>query len=162
VSSSLGSRRLTKRIDLEDLLVRCRSFGERDRPVVLTNGCFDLLHFGHIHTITESAKLGTLVVALNSDASIRRLKGDGRPVDDLDRRAQKLTQLGNIDYIVVFEEDTPRALIERLKPDVLVKGGDYALDEIVGRELVESYGGSVTTVSYLEGHSTSAQLNNPE
>lgn len=159
MSSSVPGRSTSKRIDLEDLVVRCRPFGERKETIVLTNGCFDLLHPGHIHTLTESARLGDLlVVALNSDASVRRLKGEGRPVDPLIDRIDKLSALEVVDHIVVFEQDTPVELIERLQPDILVKGGDYALSEIVGRDLVESYGGRVTTVPFLEGHSTSGQL----
>ena len=160
MSSSIGSRSPSKRVDLEDLTVRCRPFGHRDQTVVLTNGCFDLLHTGHIHTLNEASRLGDiLVVALNSDASVRRLKGDDRPVDGLNVRIGKLSELDSVDLIVIFEEDTPIALIEHLRPDVLVKGGDYSLDQIVGRDIVQSYGGNVATVSYLDGHSTSGQLN---
>lgn len=123
--------------------------------MVFTNGCFDLLHTGHIHVLTEASKLGdALVVGLNSDASVQRLKGDGRPADTLSARITNLAALSSVDYIIVYEQDTPTTLIEQIMPDILVKGGDYRLEQIVGREIVESYGGSVRTVPFLEGYST--------
>ena len=99
-----------------------------------------------------------LIVGLNSDASVRRLKGSDRPVDKLDARIAKLETLSPIDNIIVFEQDTPTIVIERIRPDILVKGCDYSLDQIVGREIVESYGGTVRTVPFLEGHSTSGTI----
>ena len=130
-----------------------------NRTTVFTNGCFDLLHLGHIHVLTEAAKLGDLlVVGLNSDASVRRLKGSDRPVDNLDTRIAKLEALSPIDHIIVFEQDKPTTVIERIRPDILVKGGDYSLDQIVGREIVESYGGIIRTVPFLKGHSTSGTI----
>jgi D-beta-D-heptose 7-phosphate kinase/D-beta-D-heptose 1-phosphate adenosyltransferase len=159
VSSDAGSRSHEKRIDRADLLLERERLASADRTLVFTNGCFDLLHPGHIHTLDESAKLGQiLVVGLNSDSSVRRIKGTGRPVDNLDTRVAKLAAIDAVDFVVVFEEDTPLSLIEMLKPDILVKGGDYTMDRIVGREIVESAGGRVVTVPFLEGHSTTAQL----
>jgi D-beta-D-heptose 7-phosphate kinase/D-beta-D-heptose 1-phosphate adenosyltransferase len=159
VSSNTGSRPDTKRIDRADLLLRREQLASAGQSLVFTNGCFDLLHPGHIYTLNQSAKLGhILVVGLNSDASVRRLKGTGRPVDNLDTRVANLTGIDAVDFIVVFEEDTPLSLIEQLKPDILVKGGDYIVDRIVGREIVETSGGKVVTVPFLEGHSTTARL----
>jgi rfaE bifunctional protein nucleotidyltransferase chain/domain len=127
--------------------------------IVFTNGCFDLLHPGHIHVLTEAKKLGDLLVlGLNSDASVRRLKGNDRPVDKIHTRIAKLEALSPIDHVIVFEQDTPTIVIKRIRPDILVKGCDYSLDKIVGREIVESYGGTVRTVPFLEGHSTSGTI----
>jgi D-beta-D-heptose 7-phosphate kinase/D-beta-D-heptose 1-phosphate adenosyltransferase len=103
-----------------------------------------------------------LIVGLNSDASVRRLKGSDRPVDKLDARIAKLETLSPIDNIIVFEQDTPTIVIERIRPDILVKGGDYGLDQIVGREIVECYGGIVRTVPFLEGHSTTDTISSKQ
>ena len=159
MSSDAGSRSHEKRIGRADLLLERERLASAGQTLVFTNGCFDLLHPGHIHTLDESAKLGQiLVVGLNSDSSVRRIKGTGRPVDNLDTRVAKLAAIDAVDFVVVFEEGTPLSLIEMLKPDILVKGGDYTMDRIVGREIVESAGGRVVTVPFLEGHSTTAQL----
>ena len=131
---------------------RLKSIGE---TVVFTNGCFDLLHRGHVTYMQKARSLGdALILGLNSDDSVRRIKGAGRPVLPLEDRACVLAGLEAVDYICVFEEDTPRDLIQALLPDVLVKGGDYRLDEIVGGEEVEAAGGRVRTVPLVEGHST--------
>jgi len=135
---------------LLDELQRRRADGRR---VVFTNGCFDLLHVGHIRFLQQARELGEcLVVGLNSDAGVRRLKGEGRPVVGQDERAEVLGALECVDFVTVFDEDTPERLIERLRPDVLVKGG--ATGEIVGRELVESTGGRVEKLALTEGFST--------
>jgi D-beta-D-heptose 7-phosphate kinase/D-beta-D-heptose 1-phosphate adenosyltransferase len=123
--------------------------------VGFTNGCFDLLHPGHIRLMTEArAACDRLVVGLNSDASVRRLKGKDRPLQDQQSRAEVLAALEAVDMIVVFDEDTPIELIQRVKPDVLIKGADYRIEEVVGRELVESAGGRIVLVPLLPGHST--------
>lgn len=123
--------------------------------VVFTNGCFDLLHPGHIQLLNHSKELGDrLVVGLNADTSVRRLKGSSRPILNEQDRASILGSLDCVDLVVLFEEDTPENLIRTLKPDVLVKGADYQINEVVGREIVESYGGLVRTVQLLEGYST--------
>lgn len=133
-----------------------RSLGER---VVFTNGCFDLLHVGHVRYLNAARALGDhLVVGLNSDASVRRLKGPGRPVTPEPERAEILCALAAVDAVVLFEEDTPLSLIEALEPDVLVKGGDWALEAIVGREFVEGRGGRVVTIPIVRGRSTSGLL----
>jgi D-beta-D-heptose 7-phosphate kinase/D-beta-D-heptose 1-phosphate adenosyltransferase len=127
--------------------------------VGFTNGCFDLLHPGHVHLLRQArAACDRLVVGLNSDASVRRLKGANRPVQGEAARAAVLASLADIDAVVVFEEDTPEALLRLLRPDVLVKGADYRLDQVVGRELVESYGGRVLLAELLPGNSTTATI----
>lgn len=127
--------------------------------LVFTNGCFDLLHEGHRALLSRAAELGDrLLVALNTDASVRRLKGPGRPARPEAERARALLALDEVDAVTSFDEDTPLALIEALRPDVLVKGADYALEEIVGREVVEAAGGRVERVPLVPGVSTSALL----
>jgi D-beta-D-heptose 7-phosphate kinase/D-beta-D-heptose 1-phosphate adenosyltransferase len=129
------------------------------KKVVFTNGCFDLLHFGHHHLLHHSRRLGDcLIVAVNSDASIRRLKGPGRPINDEGERMLMLSGLESVDYVVLFDEDTPMGLLDLLRPDILVKGGEYKDGVVVGREFVESYGGKVELVSQIPGISTSAIL----
>ena len=141
----------------ETLLAR---FGRpRDRTVVFTNGCFDILHPGHVECLAQARALGdVLVVGLNSDASVRRLKGAGRPLMSEADRAVMLAALRSVDAVTLFEEDTPLELISALLPDVLVKGGDYDLDGIVGQEVVEEAGGEVRALPFVEGHSTTSIL----
>ena len=144
-----------KIVDREALIAARRRLGEQGRRVVFTNGCFDLLHPGHVLYLAEARRLGdALVVALNSDASVRRLKGAGRPILNESERAEVLAALAAVDWVTIFDEDTPRPLIAALLPDVLVKGGDWAIEEIVGREEVEAAGGRVLALPYLEGSST--------
>ncbi len=123
--------------------------------IVFTNGCFDILHYGHLHYLAAARDLGDrLVVGLNSAASVSRLKGAHRPLNDELTRQYTLAALSFIDAIVVFEEDTPIELIKRVKPNILVKGGDYALDQIVGADLVIENGGQVKSLPFVEGYST--------
>jgi len=132
--------------------------GERagGKKIVFTNGCFDLFHTGHLKLLKEAAKLGDiLIVAINSDDSVKRLKGGGRPYISEGDRASLLTALDFVDYLTVFEEDTPLELIKELMPDVIVKGGDYAPEDVVGREFVESRGGEVKIIPLMDGISTS-------
>lgn len=127
----------------------------KGQKIVFTNGCFDLLHPGHVSLLHQARRLGDrLVVGLNTDDSIRRLKGEGRPILPEKDRAAVLSGLADVDLIVFFDEDTPLNLIDALKPDILVKGADYTIETVVGREIVESYGGKVHIVDILEGHST--------
>ena len=127
------------------------------QSVVFTNGVFDLLHRGHVEYLEEAAGLADrLVVGINADASVRRLKGAQRPLVHEHERAELVSSLACVDLVVIFDEDTPERLIQEVQPDVLVKGGDWALDRIVGREFVESRGGRVLTVPVREGHSTTA------
>jgi D-beta-D-heptose 7-phosphate kinase/D-beta-D-heptose 1-phosphate adenosyltransferase len=131
----------------------------RGRRVVFTNGCFDILHAGHLASLEGSKRLGDLlVVGVNSDASVRRLKGDGRPVIDQENRASLLAGLACVDVVVIFDEPTPEELIRELEPDVLVKGGDYTLDQIAGAEFVQARGGRVVTIPLVQGLSTTAIL----
>lgn len=127
--------------------------------VVFTNGCFDILHAGHAQYLAKAKALGdVLIIGLNADASVRRLKGEKRPVNSEEDRAYVLKALRAVDAVVVFEEDTPAELIAELIPDVLVKGGDWAIDKIVGRDIVEANGGTVQTISFLEGRSTTGTI----
>ncbi len=131
----------------------------RDRRVVFTNGCFDVLHPGHVEHLAQAKALGdVLVVGLNSDASVQRLKGAGRPLVAEADRAAMLAALRSVDAVTLFDEDTPLELISTLLPDVLVKGGDYDLDDIVGREAVEKAGGDVRVLPFVEGYSTTDVL----
>ena len=128
-----------------------------DKKIVFTNGCFDLLHLGHIDYLSKAADLGNkLIIGLNSDSSTKNLKGQTRPITDELSRAALLASLFFVDGVILFDEETPLNLITRIKPDVLVKGADYTLDQIVGADLVMSYGGNVKTIEYLPGYSTTA------
>ena len=142
--------------DMLDVVAEARGRGQR---VVMTNGCFDLLHPGHIAYLEQAATLGDmLVVAVNDDDSVRRLKGDARPVNAIADRMAVLVGLAAVDYVLPFSEDTPAKLIEALAPDVLVKGGDYVVEEIAGHESVMARGGEVVVLDFLEGHSTSSLI----
>jgi rfaE bifunctional protein nucleotidyltransferase chain/domain len=128
----------------------------KGKKIVFTNGCFDLLHRGHLHILTEAKKLGDLlIVAVNSDRSVRALKGASRPILSLEERAELLAALEVVDYVTSFDELEPSRLIAALRPDVLAKGGDWGKDGILGRDLVEAQGGSVAVIPYLQGFSTS-------
>ena len=145
-------RKICSRARLESLVASWRRAGDR---IVFTNGCFDLLHIGHVHVITEAARQGDrLIVAVNSDSSVKRLKGPHRPVQREDARAAVVAALDGVDAVAVFGDDTPIALIEAIKPDVLVKGGDYTVDTVVGASSVLARGGRVCIVPTLEGYST--------
>lgn len=125
------------------------------KSVVFTNGCFDLLHSGHVRYLAEARTLGnSLIVAVNSDRTTRALKGEGRPILNEQERAEVISALEAVDYVIIFDDETPRDLIADLVPDVLVKGGDWPIDEIVGREEVEAAGGRVLSLPYVEGSST--------
>lgn len=138
--------------NLPQWLERWRCFGKK---IVFTNGCFDLLHAGHIHSLRQAAALGDiLIVGLNSDASTRRLKGASRPVNTETDRALLLAALVMVDAVVIFEEDTPLQLIQTIKPDVLVKGGDYTPESVVGADVVQQQGGRVEIIALVPGRST--------
>lgn len=131
---------------------RLRAEGLR---LVFTNGCFDILHVGHVRYLQAARAEGdALVVAINSDRAVRELKGEGRPIMSESERAEMLAALGTVDYVTIFDDISPRALIAKLLPDLLVKGGDYNLDEIHGREEVEAAGGRVLSLPFVEGAST--------
>jgi len=139
------------------LLVAIQDARVHGETIVFTNGCFDIIHAGHVGYLNEAKKLGDrLVVAVNDDDSVRKLKGAGRPINPIDRRMAVLAGLEAVDWVVAFSEDTPEPLLERYQPEVLVKGGDYSIDEVVGGNYVESYGGKVKVLEFLDNCSTSA------
>ncbi len=128
----------------------------KEDKIVFTNGCFDILHKGHIEYLAKAANLGdVLIIGLNSDESVRRLKGENRPVLDEESRAMALAAIGFVDNVVIFDEDTPYELIKKIQPDVLVKGADYNEDDIVGADIVKAKGGEIKTIEFVDGYSTS-------
>lgn len=139
---------------MADQVQQWQALGER---VVFTNGCFDLLHYGHLHYLAQARDLGDrLVIGLNSGESVSRLKGPTRPINDEHTRQLMLASLAFVDAVVVFGEDTPLALIQQLSPDILVKGGDYSPEAIVGASWVQERGGQVIVLPFLAGYSTTA------
>ena len=151
-----SDQKITSAPLLKNILVGERQKG---KEIVFTNGCFDLLHVGHVKYLQAARQLGDLLVlGLNSDASIRRLKGAKRPLISEEERAHILAALDCIDYVVIFDEDTPLELIKTLRPHILVKGGDYTPEEVVGRELVESWEGRVELIQFVDGKSTSRTI----
>lgn len=148
---------LAKINDLPSLKNRVDTWQSEGKKVVFTNGVFDLLHIGHITYMAKAAELGDkLIIGLNADASVKRLKGDSRPVNDQSNRAALLAALFFVDGIVLFEEDTPLNLITTLLPDILVKGADYAIENIVGAKEVMANGGEVKTIDFVDGYSSTS------
>ena len=144
----------------DELLERVADAKSSGQRVVMTNGCFDLLHTGHIAYLSQAARLGDrLVVAINDDASVKRLKGDSRPINPLNSRMRLVAALAMVDWVVPFAEDTPADLIAAVAPDVLVKGGDYRPDDIAGADYVKQHGGEVVVLDYIEGASTTDLIN---
>jgi D-beta-D-heptose 7-phosphate kinase/D-beta-D-heptose 1-phosphate adenosyltransferase len=142
---------------LRELVPIRRKLRSEGQTVVFTNGCFDLLHGGHVRLFREAKRRGdVLVVALNTDASVRKLKGPSRPIFPLKERLEVLAAVADIDYLTWFSEDTPRTIIAALLPDVLVKGGDWTPDDVVGKAEVEGAGGRVVIVPYLKGRSSTS------
>ena len=149
-----NDRGIMSRAQLADSVQQAQTAAEK---IVFTNGCFDILHAGHVAYLEEARALGDrLIVAVNDDASVLRLKGKGRPVNPLEQRQRVLAGLSAVDWIVSFSEDTPEALLQLLQPDILVKGGDYPIDEVVGAEIVQGYGGRVEVLSLVDDCSTTA------
>ncbi|HWO42907.1 MAG TPA: D-glycero-beta-D-manno-heptose 1-phosphate adenylyltransferase [Candidatus Eisenbacteria bacterium] len=145
---------------LDELQAITASARRQGQKVVFTNGCFDLLHRGHVRVLRASKALGDLlIVALNSDRSVRTIKGSGRPVLSEIDRVELIAAMAMVDYVTLFDEPEPSRLIEALRPDVLTKGGDWPADEIVGADLVRGYGGEVVVIPYLEGFSTTEIIN---
>lgn len=141
----------------EQLVAAAQEVRANGQRVVFTNGCFDILHAGHVEYLTEARQKGDrLIVAINDDAGVKRLKGAGRPINTVDRRQTMLAGLEAVDWVVSFSEDTPEALLELIRPDVLVKGGDYTVDQVVGSDIVRSYGGEVSVLKLVDGLSTTA------
>ncbi len=146
-------------VDREALLEHVRRVRERGQTLVMTNGCFDILHAGHVTYLEEAKNLGDrLIVAVNSDVSLRRLKGPNRPANTLASRVRVLAALQSVDWVIAFDDDTPETLIEEISPDVLVKGGDNRVEEIAGAHWVLAHGGEVRALSYVEGFSTTRTL----
>jgi D-beta-D-heptose 7-phosphate kinase / D-beta-D-heptose 1-phosphate adenosyltransferase len=160
IESAMSSGGRNKILSREELGRHLEMERAKGRKVVFTNGCFDLLHVGHIQYLQQAKNLGDLlVIGLNDDASVRKLKGEGRPLIEEKQRAQLMSALECVDFIVFFSEDTPKKLLETLRPDILVKGGDYTPDEVVGRDLVESYGGRLEVLPFVDGVSTTSIVN---
>jgi rfaE bifunctional protein nucleotidyltransferase chain/domain len=137
---------------LSNLLKKWKTAGEK---IVFTNGCFDILHLGHVDYLEKAASKGTkLIVAINTDDSVKKLKGEGRPVNNEEARARLLAALGFVDAVTFFSEDTPQGIIEALSPDVLIKGSDYNISNIIGAEFVLRKGGKVETIDLVKGYST--------
>lgn len=141
------------------LLRECNVWRATGKKIVFTNGCFDILHRGHLDLLAHAADFGNvLIVGVNTDASVQRLKGPGRPVNNEQDRAFQLASLLCVDAVCLFDEDTPKELIELVKPDVLVKGGDYKVDDIVGADFVKRCGGEVVVIPFVDGYSTTSLI----
>lgn len=144
-----------KIVRINSLRNKVRKLRRQGKKVVLTNGCFDLLHFGHVSYLEKIKKTGLiLVVAINSDNSVKRIKGKGRPIQAEQARARTIATIECVDYVVIFDEDNPLRVIQKLEPDLLVKGSDWKKDEVVGKDFVKTYGGKVHLVDYIPGFST--------
>ena len=142
--------------DLKSLVKLVSKHQSEGEKIVFTNGCYDILHVGHIQCFQESKRLGDiLIVAVNSDRSVGTLKGPSRPIVPEEERAELIAAMESVNYVTIFDQKDPFELISAVKPDILVKGGDWTVETIVGRELVESYGGTVMTIPMVEGISTS-------
>jgi len=149
----------SKIIDRASIAETCQKWKDNGKSVVFTNGCFDILHFGHIYLLSEAVKYGDcLLVGLNSDRSVKEIKGEGRPLVGENDRAMLIASLSMVDAIVIFDEPAPGELIKEISPDVLVKGGDYQTDNIVGADHVRNNGGSIKIVSFQQNYSTSSLI----
>lgn len=152
--------------DKKRLLRKINQWRFRDDKIVFSNGCFDLLHAGHVSTIAQAASFGDrLIIAINSDASVRKLKGEKRPLQKEANRALLIAAMQYVDAVIIFEEETPEELIKAILPDVLVKGGDYKIEEVVGSDIVLKNGGKVELAKFLDTYSSSniiAQINESE
>ncbi len=154
--SFIQSKIVLDRSDLESTLAIWRF---KNQKIVFTNGCFDIIHRGHVEYLAKAASLGNqLVIGLNSDASVKRLKGPSRPVQDENSRAMVLASFSFVSKVVLFDEDTPYDLIKLVLPDILVKGGDYKPEKVVGYDIVIANGGEVITLDLVNGHSTTSIL----
>lgn len=149
----------SKILDEESLIRQLAIWRFLSKKIVFTNGCFDIIHLGHIVYLSRAKDLGDiLLIGLNTDDSVKRLKGNNRPVNNEQERAMLLASLRFVDGIILFSEDTPYELIKKTEPDILVKGSDYKKDEIVGADIIKKYGGELVTIDFLEGYSTSSVL----
>lgn len=148
-----------KVFDLDSISEKVNNWKSKNH-IVFTNGCFDILHLGHIDYLFKASKLGDkLIVGVNTDKSIQRIKGENRPIQNESSRASILAALSCVDAVVLFQEDTPKQLIELIQPNTLVKGADYKIEDIVGSDFVIANGGSVETIPFLKGYSTSHIIN---
>lgn len=146
--------------ELDSFLRLCLLWKLKDERIVFTNGCFDILHRGHISYLAAAADLGTkLIVGINSDASVKRLKGTSRPINSFEDRALALAALGFVDAVVEFKDDTPEKLIQLATPNILVKGGDYKIEDIIGANWVAQNGGETIVIPFVQGYSTTNFLN---
>ena len=160
MKNDLESILIGKILDLKALKNRVITWQAEGQKVVFTNGVFDLIHIGHITYMAKAADMGDkLIIGLNSDLSVKRIKGDDRPVNDQNSRAALLAALFFVDGLTIFEEDNPQKLITALLPDILVKGADYAVENIVGAKEVLANGGEVKTISFVEGYSSTSIIN---
>lgn len=142
-------------LNSDSLLYSLNQYRSENKKIVFTNGCFDLLHIGHITYLEEAKKQGAiLIVGINTDESVRKLKGPTRPIQNENDRAEILAALKAVDHCILFSEETPLNLIKKIRPDVLVKGGDWKTDKIIGSDFVLSYGGAVKSLNYVDGKST--------
>ena len=145
---------------LEDNIEIINRIKAERKKIVFTNGCFDLLHVGHIRYLAQAKKLGDfLIIGLNSDSSVKELKGKDRPINSFDDRATLLSAIESVDLVIMFEEQTPENLIKDIVPDILVKGGDYNIEDIVGYQTVMQNGGQVKTLSFYDGYSSTNYIN---
>ncbi len=150
------NRKIISGAELGRELARLNLMGKK---IVFTNGCFDIIHRGHVEYLSEAANLGDiLIIGLNSDSSVKKLKGPERPVQDQETRAKILSSMFFVSFVVIFDEETPQRLISEVKPDVLVKGGDYKIENIVGYDIVKAKGGEILTIPFVDGHSTTSIL----
>lgn len=148
----MGTDKIKSRPELAHIIRQQKKEG---RKIVFTNGCFDIIHPGHLSYLATAKALGDiLVIGVNSDESVKRLKGNNRPILNQNERTLILSYMEMIDYLCIFDEDTPYELIKAIEPDILVKGGDWAVENIVGKDILEAYGGKVISIPYLEGAST--------
>ncbi len=147
----------SKIIDIENIIPHLTYWKLKNKKVVFTNGCFDILHRGHVEYLAQAASEGdVLVIGLNSDKSVRRIKGENRPVQDEYARAILLASLNFVSAVILFNDDTPYELIKKVNPDILVKGSDYKAEDIVGYDIVKANGGEVVTIDFIEGYSTTS------
>lgn len=148
-----------KILSLDAIVAKIHAWRVTGQTIVFTNGCFDLMHLGHVDYLEKASALGDkLIVGVNSDASITKLKGPGRPILDEQARARVMASMGFVNGVILFEDDTPLRLIEAIQPDVLVKGADYEIEEIVGHKVVQAAGGRVERIALVEGYSTTSLI----
>jgi len=158
--TNIEQQLFAKITDLPTLLQTVTEWKHQEKKIVFTNGVFDLVHIGHLTYMAKAAELGhKLIIGLNSDTSVKRLKGESRPINKQDSRALLLASLFFVDAVVIFEEDTPLNLISTLLPDILVKGGDYAIENMVGAKEVMADGGEVKTLDFVDGYSSTSIIN---